>query len=95
MAPIQSDPIVGVPGLTGDLVANDPLPDEVKEEADARAGSPYRSRYMTQRREVAETIIAGRRRTPDHRYVIGEIRRIVLIAGLMVAILVVATLLLR
>lgn len=94
--PLQSDPAVGVPGVTGDLVADYGVPVDIEEPVEEEEALPsrYRSRYLAQRERSLESPVA-RRRTPDHRYVVGEITRIAIIGSLMLAILVVATLLLR
>ncbi|MPZ24777.1 MAG: hypothetical protein GEU28_14905 [Dehalococcoidia bacterium] len=94
--PIESDPPLLVPGVTGDLVADDyGVPIEEDDFVAERTEEPrFKSRYMADR-ERRDAPVAGRRRTPDHRYVIGELRRIALTASFMIAILVVATLVLR
>jgi hypothetical protein len=50
---------------------------------------------MAEREQSAIDQTRARRRTPDHRYVLGELRRIAIFGALMLAILIVATLLLR
>jgi hypothetical protein len=91
--PFQSDPVVGVPGLTGDVVADEP--DLAFEPEPAEQETRFRSRYMAEKTRDTVAPAPVRRRTPDHRYVVGEIKRILLTAALMMVILVVATLLLR
>jgi hypothetical protein len=85
-----------VPGLTGDVVAEEPLSLDIDEPLEEPAPEPrFRSRYMAEREQSAIDQTRARRRTPDHRYVLGELRRIAIFGALMLAILIVATLLLR
>jgi hypothetical protein len=94
--PLSSGPAIGVPGLTGDVVADEPGAVELDDSAvEPAAETRFRSRYMADRdrREVEPAPL--KRRTPDHRYVLGEIRRIAIFGALMIVILLAATLLLR
>jgi hypothetical protein len=78
------------------VVAEEPLALDMDEpEAPPASASRFRSRYMADKARDAPEAAPIRRRTPDHRYVLGEIRRIAIFGALMLAILIVATLLLR
>lgn len=78
------------------MVADYGVPVDIEDPAVEEEARPtrFKSRYLAERERTLDTH-SGRRRTPDHRYVVGEITRILVIAGLMVAILVVATFVLR
>jgi hypothetical protein len=98
--PIQSDPPLAIPGITGDVVADYGAPVAVEEPVAAEPEpvpeqTRFRGRYMAERQATTESTTIPRRRTPDHRYVIGELKRIAIIAVLMLAILAIATIVLR
>ena len=94
--PLSADPLVGVPGITGDVVADEPVALDLEEPLGEPEPEPrYRSRYMAEKGRTTPDTATARRRTPDHRYVLGELRRIAIFGVLMLTILIVATLLLR
>jgi hypothetical protein len=83
-----------VPGITGDIVADYSVPVAVEEPEEAVAETRFKSKYLAERERPLDEV-ARRRRTPDHRYVISELRRIAITAVILIAILIAATLILR